>query len=246
VTGENFPYYPYCPYIHCIAVDPEDVDKVIVVFPNYGVVSIYASEDGGNSWTPVSGNLEENPDGTGSGPSVRWVSILHVDDKPLYFAGTGIGLFSTTNLDGNNTVWTQEGASTIGNVVIDMIAARQSDGIVAVGTHGNGIYTAKITEYPSAVEEGASRPITSFALRPPYPNPFNETTTISFYLSHAGDVKLKVYNTLGQEVSTLVDGSLLTGEHQVQWAAKQLASGVYFVRLSFKDSFQTQKVILLK
>jgi hypothetical protein len=246
ITGENFPYYPYCPYIHCIAVDPEDVDDVIVAFPNYGVVSIYASQDGGDTWSPVSANLEENPDGTGSGPSIRWVSILHVEGKPLYFAGTSVGLFSATNLDGKNTVWTQEGASAIGNVVIDMVDTRQSDGVVAVATHGNGVYTAQITEYPTAVEEEAGRPIVSFALRPPYPNPFNETTTIRFHLPHAGDVTLKVYNTLGQEVSTLADGPLQAGEHRVQWAAKRLASGVYFVRLSFENSFQTRKVILLR
>jgi len=246
ITGQNFPYYPYCPYIHCIAVDPEDVDRVIVAFPNYGVISIYASQDGGESWTPVSGNLEEHPDGSGSGPSIRWVSILHEENRPVYFAGTSVGLFSSSSLDGHNTIWTQEGASTIGNVVIDMIDVRQSDGMVAVATHGNGVYTAQITEFPSAVGEKTGRPIVSFALRPPYPNPFNETTTISFHLPHRGDVLLKVYNILGQEVATLADGSLRAGEHQVRWDAGEAASGVYFVRLSFANSIQTRKIILLR
>jgi hypothetical protein len=246
ITGVNFPYYPYCPYIHCIAVDPEDIDKVMVTFPGYCIISMYASEDGGTSWTPVAGNLEEYPDGSGSGPSVRWVSILYVEDKPIYFAGTSVGLFSTTKLDSMNTVWVQEGASTIGNVVIDMIDVRQSDGFVVVGTHGNGVYSTYITEYPSAVEDEERRPIASFELHPAYPNPFNETTTIRFNLPEEGMARLKVYNVLGQEVSTLVDEHLSAGEHQVQWKADKVASGTYLIRLSYESYSKTQKVILLK
>ena len=239
--------FPPDGYPHCVAVDPTDANEVMVVFPNYGVISIYASEDGGDTWTPVSGNLEENPDGSGSGPSVRWVSILYVDDKPIYFAGTSVGLFSSTELDGMNTVWVQEGASTIGNVVIDMIDVRQSDGFVVVGTHGNGVYSTHVTEYPSAVEEDQEgRPIPSFALHPAYPNPFNVTTTIRFNLPKQGIAKLKVYNVLGQEVSTLVDGHLQAGEHRVQWTADKVASGTYLIRLSFEDYSETQKVVLLK
>jgi photosystem II stability/assembly factor-like uncharacterized protein len=246
VTGHNFPFYPYCPSIHRVAVDPRDVNKVIVVFPNYGVISMCYSEDGGNSWTPVSGNLEENPDGSGSGPSVRWVSILYVEDKPIYFAGTSVGLFSTIKLNGMNTIWVQEGASTIGNVVIDMIDVRQSDGFVVVGTHGNGVYSTYITEYPSSVEEEASSPVVSFKLHPAYPNPFNVTTTIRFNLPHAGVAKLKVYNVLGQEVSTLVDGPLHAGEHHIQWTADKVASGTYLIQLSFEKYSETQRVILIK
>jgi photosystem II stability/assembly factor-like uncharacterized protein len=244
LSAEGLPPYAY---IHCIAVDPIDANKVIVVFPNYGVISIYYSEDGGDTWTPVSGNLEENPDGSGSGPSVRWVTILYVENKPIYFAGTSVGLFSTINLDAMNTVWVQEGVSTIGNVVIDMIDGRQSDGFVVVGTHGNGIYSTQITEFPSAVEEEeTSSPIASFALHPAYPNPFNATTTIRFNLPHAGVARLKVYNVLGQEVSTLVDGRLQAGEHRVQWTADKVASGTYLIRLYFEDFSETQKVLLLK
>lgn len=248
ITGVNFPYYPYCPYIHCIAVDPEDIDKVIVAFPSYGVISMYASEDGGTSWTPVAGNLEEYPDGSGAGPSVRWVSILYVEGKPIYFAGTSVGLFSATDLDGMNAVWVQEGATTIGNVVIDMIDVRQSDGFVVVGTHGNGVYSTHITQHPSAVEEEEeeSHPIASFALYPAYPNPFNLETTIRFNLPKQGVAKLKVYNALGQEVTTLVDGHLRAGEHQVRWTADNVASGTYLIRLSFEDYSETQKVVLLK
>jgi hypothetical protein len=146
-----------------------------------------------------------------------------------------------------NTVWGQEGTSTIGNVVIDMIDVRQSDGFVVVGTHGNGVYSTYVTEYPSAVEEEeASSPIASFTLQPAYPNPFNVATTIRFSLPKGGVAKLKVYNVLGQEVETLVDEHLKAGEHQVQWTADEVASGTYLIRLSYEGYSKTQKVILLK
>jgi len=137
-------------YIHCIAVDPRDSNKLLVVYPNYEMLSIYASVDGGQHWTSVSGSLEELKSGMGAGPSVRWVSILYVGDQPVYFAGTSTGLFSTVKLDGMDTQWVQEGADTIGNMVVDMIDVRQSDGYIAVATHGNGVYSGRLTEIPPA------------------------------------------------------------------------------------------------
>jgi hypothetical protein len=139
---------PPSAYVHCIAVDPKDVDTMLVVFPNYEVLSIFYSDDGGQHWTAVSGNLEQERNGLGNGPSVRWVATLYVQNKPVYFAGTSVGLFSTTKLDGMSTFWVQEGGNTIGNVVVDMIDVRQSDGLVAVGTHGNGVYSTNVTTIP--------------------------------------------------------------------------------------------------
>lgn len=132
-------------YVGCIAVDPHNPDQLLVAYPNYEVLSIFLSQDGGQTWQPVAGNLEEHPDGSGAGPSVRWLAILYVQDQPVVFAATSVGLFSAVRLDGMNTVWVQEGATTIGCVVVDMVDVRQADGFVAVGTHGNGVYTTTIT-----------------------------------------------------------------------------------------------------
>jgi photosystem II stability/assembly factor-like uncharacterized protein len=235
----------YPGYVHCLAVDPRDANKVIVVYPNYGVISMYASEDGGDFWTPIGGNLEEHPNGSGAGPSVRWVSILYVQDQPVYFAGTSVGLFSTTKLDSMNTVWVQEGAETIGSVVVDMIDARQSDGFVVVGTHGNGVYSATVTEIPSGVGESAEQPRT-FEMSPVYPNPFNAAATIRFTLPEAGKVRLNVYNVTGAQVATLVDGRLPAGEHRIRWSPEQLPSGTYLVRLAFGNVVVIKKAVLLK
>ncbi|MFW5701617.1 MAG: T9SS type A sorting domain-containing protein [Bacteroidota bacterium] len=135
-------------YVSSIAVDPTDGRKVLMSFSNYNLISIYYTEDAGESWTPVAGNLEAYPSGAGSGPAVHWVEAVSVTGKMMYFAGTSTGLYSTASLDGLFTVWQQEGAITIGNNVINMIDARSSDGFIAVGTHGVGVFSAFIDNIP--------------------------------------------------------------------------------------------------
>ncbi|RLD62538.1 MAG: hypothetical protein DRI95_12960, partial [Bacteroidetes bacterium] len=142
ITGSDFP----AGNIGSVLVSPSDTSELFVTFTNYEVISIWHSSDGGSSWESISGNLEENSDGTGNGPSVRWISMLKMaGDDPIYFVGTSTGLYTTTTLDGNSTVWAQECASVIGNVVVTMIKTRE-DGHVSVGTHGNGMYS---TNYSS-------------------------------------------------------------------------------------------------
>ncbi|MFA0962258.1 T9SS type A sorting domain-containing protein [Roseivirga sp. BDSF3-8] len=136
--------FPTNGFVSCVVVDPRDADKIMVVFSNYGVKSIYYSQNGGTSWVTIAGNLEENSDGTGNGPSVGWVAILPNGDDNIYFAGTSVGLFSTQNLDASSTVWSVESPDVVGNVWVDMIATRAIDGYVAVGTHGNGTYYTQI------------------------------------------------------------------------------------------------------
>ncbi|HEY6952973.1 MAG TPA: T9SS type A sorting domain-containing protein [Bacteroidota bacterium] len=140
-------------YVNCIAVDPSNGDKALLVFTNYGVQSLFSTSDAGNSWTPVGGNLEQNPStGLGGGPSTRWAAILPPGGRASYFVGTSVGLYSASFLNGISTVWTQEGSSSIGNLPVDMIQVRPSDGYIVVATHGGGIFSAfvglQISVYP--------------------------------------------------------------------------------------------------
>ena len=243
------PAFPPDAYVSSIAVDPRDGDRVLLSFSNYEVISIWYSEDAGATWTPVSGNLEENPDGSGSGPSVRWVDILPLaNGKTLYFAGTSTGLYTTTTLDGMNTVWMQEGPATIGNVVVDMVRSRETDGTVVVGTHGNGVYTAQAVI--TATEEDPSV-VTSFALEANYPNPFTETTTIPYRLAEGGLVEIEVYDIRGHRVVTLVRQEQAPGTYRVSWNGRDafgdpVASGTYVVRMRAGNRTATRKVVLVR
>jgi hypothetical protein len=86
-------------------------------------------------------------------------------------------------------------------------------------------------EYSSIVEVEVSIPI-EFALQQNYPNPFNPSTKIKFSLAADAKVLLKVYNILGQEIVTLFNGNLATGEHEVDFNASGLNSGVLLYQLN--------------
>jgi hypothetical protein len=79
-----------------------------------------------------------------------------------------------------------------------------------------------------------------------YPNPFNPTTTIRFLVPQLLHVTLKVFDLLGREVATLVDGELNPGEHAVVFNAKDLPSGVYFYRLITTAFTQTKSMEVIK
>ncbi|MDZ7766250.1 MAG: T9SS type A sorting domain-containing protein [Melioribacteraceae bacterium] len=85
-----------------------------------------------------------------------------------------------------------------------------------------------------------------FHLTQNYPNPFNPTTSIEYQVSSSEKVSLKVYDILGREIKTLVNEVKSPGSYEVQFDAPQLASGVYFYRLTASDFVQTKKMILLR
>jgi len=94
--------------------------------------------------------------------------------------------------------------------------------------------------------------VTSFSLEQNYPNPFNPQTVIGFSLLDVGNVTLKIYNVLGQEVATLLNNEAMEeGEHEIQFDASRLTSGVYFYRINVERSgasFYTsvKKMMLMK
>lgn len=232
-------------YVNCIAVDKTNSSKAIVVFSNYGVLSLFYTSDAGTSWTNIGGSLEQNPnDGTGDGPSCRWASIYNNGGgQTVYFVSTSTGVYSTTTLNGTSTQWEQEGSSTIGNVVCPMILTRDSDGFVAVGTHGYGAFTNNIV---TAIENDNVITPTSYFLSQNYPNPFNPSTKIKFAIPASGNVNITVYDNLGKEVTTVLNRELAAGQYTENFDASRLSSGVYFYRITAGSFVQTKKMILLR
>jgi len=86
----------------------------------------------------------------------------------------------------------------------------------------------------------------SFSLNQNYPNPFNPATTISYTLSEKSFVVLKVYNVLGKEIATLVNGEKPTGTYKTNFNASNLPSGIYLYRLKAGKYSETKKMVLIK
>jgi aminopeptidase N len=85
-----------------------------------------------------------------------------------------------------------------------------------------------------------------YSLKQNYPNPFNPSTTIEYTIPQNGFVSLKVFNVLGKEVATLVNGQNESGKHKVEFDASSLNSGVYFYRIESGNFVETKKLVLLK
>lgn len=112
------------------------------------------------------------------------------------------------------------------------------------------LYTQNIvisgtTTLAVSVEEETEIP-TSFELQQNYPNPFNPSTNINFSLNQDGNVKLVVFNSIGQEVATILNGFLPSGKHNLKFDASNLPTGVYIYRLITSTQSLTKKMMLIR
>lgn len=123
-----------------------------------------------------------------------------------------------------------------GNKVAYLNLLNNSGNPGTVELRGNSITTG-VTGEPIAV---------AFGITQTYPNPFNEMTTVAYTLSARSNVVVRVFNQLGEEVATLVNGVQNGGEHTVAFKAGILPAGSYVVRLEAGDQVATQKITLVK
>lgn len=237
------PEFPKNGFVACIEIDPHNADNLFVVFSNYNLQSIFYSSDGGTTWSSVGGNLEENPDGSGAGPSIRCLKMLHTQGGPVYFAGTTAGVYSTVKLAGMETLWVQEATTLIGNMLVDMIEARESDGTLVVATQGGGIFSTKVV-YTSVPEIKEAE--YAFALEQNYPNPVKNTTTFNFSLGKNCFVDLTLYDINGKEMQKIGNGYYSMGKHKVLIDAESLSAGTYFYILKTDEGTITKKMTIEK
>ena len=150
-TDISIPDAPEGAFVHDIAVNPANGNDVLVVMSNYNIVGLYHTSDGGSSWEAVEGNLvgENDPESANPGPSLRSATIVASESGAIYMLGTSTGIYATQNLAGSNTDWGREsafdsdGIADIGFSVVENIRSRFSDGDVAVGTHGRGMFVGR-------------------------------------------------------------------------------------------------------
>ncbi len=144
-------------------------------------------------------------------------------------------------------LWIHQGDTTTVPVVFAPTEARHYEGTLTLrAIPGAGVVTVHLVADAQALNAPIEQVPHSFALLPPYPNPFNATTTIEFELPRSADVSLKVYDMQGRLVTTLVDEVAAAGVHSVSWSCVECASGLYFVRMNAGGFVATQKLMLVK
>lgn len=115
------------------------------------------------------------------------------------------------------------------------------------GGNLKAVQVQQISGSVTSVNDGSNESLpTNYELNQNYPNPFNPTTTISFTLSKVENVRLTVYNIIGQEVASLVNEQMNAGLHIVTFNAVKLATGIYFYRLQAGGFVAIKKMVLLK
>jgi photosystem II stability/assembly factor-like uncharacterized protein len=234
LTGPDFPQGGF---ISSIDVDSRDADKIIVSFSNYNVQSVFYSSDGGAVWTTVGGNLEENPDGSGAGPSVRAVKIVNYGGNTAYFVGTSSGLFSAVELSGSQTEWVKEGGDIIGDVIIDKIVSRDVDGLIVLATQGGGVYSAKVDLSYTPDDMSTSEGISVF------PNPCSRELNIKYYSNDFSPVRINVYNMGGKLVSSHQTWATIIGMNTLKLDISGIEPGTYQLILSKNDLRITSKFV---
>jgi photosystem II stability/assembly factor-like uncharacterized protein len=204
---------------------------------NHGV---FSSSDAGTTWQQVSNGLSTDSIG-----AYRPVSIMYANSgisaiKNTIFAGIGNTLFLSSNAGAS---WQPINLSVFGDQEqIVSIAAEQNNLIVSTDVN---VWRRSFQELYSGDTQIEHIPL-AYNLAQNYPNPFNPSTTIAYDLPKRENVSIKIFNTLGQEIVTLVSGQKDAGRYFIEWNAGNVSGGVYFCRLQAQGFAVTKKMIILK
>ncbi|MEP2025051.1 MAG: FlgD immunoglobulin-like domain containing protein [Reichenbachiella sp.] len=237
-------------YVSNICIDPNNADQILICYSNYNIPSLFLSEDAGHSFIDVGGNLEENADGTGNGPSIRWSEMVALENGNYkYFVGTSTGLYSADELVENETSWQKEGNESIGNSVVTMIDYRSSDGKIAVATHGNGVFESKIENTKTVLTEAKQEE--KLTLANGYPNPFKDEFHISLTLPRQSTLKIYITDISGRIIRTLLNSPQFEGDVTASWNGKNdngtpVSNGLYQYFIIFDGKPYSGKMILNK
>ncbi len=217
-------------FVQHILADLRSRDSIYVVC---GDARIYISRNGGSGWEQ---NITlQNPD-----PPYHWVYKLvqRPTMSDWFFAATNDGVWVSKN---NLNSWMSLSNGLPAGRYYDIFVDSANGYIYAGGE--NGLF--RFDPLTNVPEEPTTAPI-QFQLRQNYPNPFNPSTTISYNLPVRSQVTLEIFNMLGQEVATLVDGELEAGRHQVTWNAAHVSGSLYLYRLNVNGLGFTKKMSVVR
>ena len=184
------------------------------------------TNDGGTSWISRNTGINVGPD-----------AVFFLNSNEGWAVGNSGAIFHTTN-GGLN--WFIENSNTT-HELNDVFFADANHGW-AVGDTGTIRFRGDLT----GVDEGIDNHVQQFILWQNSPNPFYQSTSIWFSLPNSELISLKIYDLLGREIETLLNGKKAAGKYEVGFDANLLTSGVYFYRLQAGSFVDTKKMLLLR
>lgn len=195
----------------------------------------------------------------------KWAMESDVDYARAQISFNDGRVWVTLGSDHTQLIGGQQGYSDINNWVyqsFDLTAYRNNDITIRFwyisdgGLNGDGIYIddVRVTDYRQqlvSVPEPGDNIVRSTRLKQNFPNPFNPATAIPFELASSAEIRLTIYNLLGEQVRSLASGVFSAGSHEIRWngrddAGESVAAGTYIYRLESGGQKLSQKMYLIK
>lgn len=217
VTPLNFENLPLA-YISSIDIG-DNPDHILLTFSNFGISSVWASNDGGNSWEDLERNLPDMP--------VRWGRFNPEDDNKILIA-TELGIWGLEAQDDVNEQWANYNVG-FPNIRVDMFDIRAADNKILAATHGQGFLYGTIDQGNSLSTNNENFNKTTL-----YPNPVDDV----LYFDNDEDIKLlQVFDISGKEVFKI------ESPNQNAIDLSFLDNGMYFFKIrNAKNQLKTEKI----
>lgn len=177
-----------------------------------------------------------------------WTGTTHINSPNPYFTAAYFAFGEAQGII-NNQLMDVHGA---GAQRSDWKTGDPADYPIPMGPQGDIHYVFNAVRYVRDIDETVGigndyEILNQFQLFPAYPNPFNPTTTIRFLVENKQlKASLDIYDVNGRLVETILDGPIVSGNHEIQWNASNYSSGIYFAKLIVGNNVNTQKLVLVK
>jgi len=215
--------------ISSIAIGSSE-DVLLVTFSNYGVSSVWFTQDGGDNWEEKESNLPDMP--------IRW-AVFHPDNNGQVLLGTETGIWATNTLFEETPEWVPANDG-LANVRVDMLRIRSADNVVLAATHGRGLATAVYNLDVYTGEKEIQEIANGLSI---YPNPATTKCTMITNIQEGTKISVTLTDINGKVLEQSSEVALLQ-QYQKTFDLSRLTPGVYFINSTINGNTSTGKLLV--